>query len=89
MWWTGFAFAYEVVLIANGSVAFRSLLRRRVISVSSVTKIKKAYGEGNSWLIVRYRGGRARTGAGKDEVELVRRLVAMNPQIDAHPEIFK
>ena len=89
VWWTGFAFAYDVVLVANGEITFRSLLRHRVTTVASVTKVTKAYGEGTTWLVVRYRGGRASMGAGEDEVEFVRRLMKMNPEIEADPQIFK
>jgi hypothetical protein len=90
VWCAGFYFAFEVVLTADGDVTFRSLLRSRVVGVASVTKVKKAYGpEGNSYFVVRYRGGRVSIGDGKDEVALVRRLVAMNPDIEIDPRIFK
>jgi hypothetical protein len=57
--------------------------------VASVTKVKKRYGETNSWLVVRYRGGSAWIDTGEDQLELVRRLLALNPAIKTDERIFK
>jgi hypothetical protein len=91
VWWCGFAYSYGVTLMADGTIRFRSLCRRRAISVYEITKIKKRgadVAEYGSWIVVRYRGGRVRMGDDDDEIEVIRRIGQMNPAVVVDPAIF-
>jgi hypothetical protein len=88
IWSAGFAFAYDVILMPNGDIYFRSLCRRRMVNAASVMKVKRSYSEGASWLAIRYVGGRVRIDDGEQEVELVRRLTRLNPAIQVDRRVL-
>jgi hypothetical protein len=40
-WWVGFAFAYDVTLMTDGDIHFRSLWRTRIVNAAAVKNVRR------------------------------------------------
>jgi hypothetical protein len=82
VWWTCITYAYDATLAANGEIEFRSLLRRRVMPVKSVTEIREARGgETAPVLVIENQGPAVRMSCRKSNLELARRIKRANPAV--------
>jgi hypothetical protein len=72
---------FEVSLATDGMLTFRSLVRRRVVSVEDVRQIRRTTSEGGVWLKFKFTHGSVRMARCKRFDALVTRLREVNPRI--------
>jgi hypothetical protein len=82
-WWTCFAFSYDATLMCSGEIHARSLCRRHILQVTSVTRIHTSSGgEGGTILVIESRDGTVRLSGAQRNFELARHIKTTSPAIE-------